>query len=478
MATRRDLLKLGVVGGVAAALPLESAVSALTDESVSASVTPFTSAMPVPVVLRPARRTKDADIYDVEMIEAATEVVPGLTTTMRTYNGTYPGATIRARRGRSVIVRQRNALGVDTSVHLHGGHVPSAHDGHPMDLLKPGASREYHYPNTQHAAALWYHDHAHGSEAENVYRGLHASYILTDEFEQGLPLPSGKFEVELQIRDARIETDGTLRYIRAQDRPHMLVNGKERPYFQVAARKYRFRVYNVSVDRFMSLRLADGSEFTQIGSDGGFLPAPVTVNEMRLSSAERADIVIDFSRYKPGTSVVLQNTSALATENADVLRFDIGRPVHDDSRVPRALFHCPPTPPATVQREFALQWDAVLARYAINGKTYDPNRVDVQAKLGATEIWTIKNTDKQAPPPNFHLNHNFHTHLTQFRVLDRNGVPVGPTESGWKDTVMVAPGDTVRIALTWTDYTGRFVVHCHQLPHSDYSQMAEIEITS
>ncbi|PSL52696.1 FtsP/CotA-like multicopper oxidase with cupredoxin domain [Saccharothrix carnea] len=478
MATRRDVLKLAVVGGIVAAVPVEAAVAELTSTADPASATPFAAEMPVPTVLRPTSRTRDTDFYDIRMFDTTAEVIPGLVTGVRTYNGSFPGPTIRAARGRQVVVRHHNGLAVDTSVHLHGGHVPAGHDGHPMDLLKPGATREYHYPNAQAAASLWYHDHAHGLEAENVYRGLHASYVVTDEHERGLKLPSGKYEVELQLRDARIEQDGTLTFTRAQSRPHLLVNGRERPHFRVAARKYRFRVYNVSVDRFMSLRLADGGEFVQIGSDGGFLAAPVGLTELRLSAGERADVVVDFSRYKPGTSVVLQNTSALATENPDVLRFDVGFPAYDDSRVPPVLLAAAALPPATVERRFVLEWNAAQARYTINGQVYDPARVDVQAKLGTTEIWTVVNADAPAPAPNFHLNHNFHTHQTQFRVLDRNGVPVRPAEAGQKDVVMVAPGDTVRLALTWKNFTGRYVVHCHQLPHSDYSQMLEIEITA
>jgi len=469
-------LKLAAVGGVVAVLPLEQAVSAIASAAPAPSK-PFTLPMPVPTVLRPTERTRHADVYDVKMVGTTTEMIAGLTTSVYSYNGTYPCPTIRAAKGRPVIVRQTNALGVDTAVHLHGGAVAAGHDGHPMDIIKPGAKREYHYPNIQQAAGLWLHDHAHLLESENVYRGLHASYIISDDTERGLKLPSDKYEVELQIRDARIEQDGSLTYTRAQDRPHILVNGRERPYFKVAARKYRFRVYNVSVDRFLSLRLADGSEFVQIGTDGGFLPAPVTRNELRMSSAERVDVIVDFSRYKPGTSVVLQNTSALPTENADVMRFDIGGPARDDSRVPSVLVPATPLPTATVERRFVLQWEPVQARYTINGLVYDPNRIDAHIKRGTTEIWTIVNADTSAPPPNFHLNHNFHPHLAQFHVLDRNGVVVRPEEAGRKDVVMVAPGDTVRMSVTWSDFTGRFVIHCHQLPHSNYGQMATIEIT-
>lgn len=476
MIDRRDLLKLTAVGGALAALPMERWVAALAADGPAPSRA-FTAEMPLPAVLAPAARTQTADVYRVRMSETAAEIIPGLRTVVRSYGDRFPAPTIRATQGRPVIVQQTNRLSVETAVHLHGGHVAPEHDGHPMDVLAPGASRRYQYPNTQPAAALWYHDHAHMLEAENVYRGLHAAYLIGDDVERRLPLPSGRYEVPLQIRDARIEANGTLTYTRAQDRPHMLVNGKERPWFRVEARRYRLRIYNFSVDRLLRLQLGDGATLTQVGTDGGLLSAPVELTELRMSSGERADVVVDFSRYRPGSSVVLLNANALPTENADVMRFDVvAANGQDQSRVPSRLAELPPVPQAQVQRNFVLRFDRPTLKYVINDLTYDPDRVDVQTRRGTSEIWTITNADTPAPAPNFHLNHNFHTHLAQFRVLDRNGVPVGPTEAGLKDVVLVAPGDTVRIALTWTTYTGRYVFHCHQLPHSGEAQMGTVEI--
>ncbi|NHD19337.1 multicopper oxidase domain-containing protein [Actinopolyspora sp. BKK1] len=476
MLNRRGMIKLATAGGAVAAMPAGNglAASASTDPAPSK---PFTLPMPIPPVLSPKRSLDDVDFYRVHMTETRTEIIPGLQTTVRTYDGTFPSPTIRARRGRPVAIQQINNLDVETAVHLHGGIVAPEHDGHPTDVLAPGASRTYYYPNEQPAAGLWYHDHAHMLSSENVYRGLEASYLLSDENERALPLPSGRYEIPLQIRDARIEKNGTLTYTRAQDRPHMLVNGRERPFFRLEARKYRLRVYNFSIDRLLNLQLADGSPITQIGTDGGLLETPVEQTELRLSAGERADIVVDFSRYTPGSSIVLENTNALSTENADVMRFDvIASREPDPSSVPDRLATLPAVPETTVHRDFELRFDEDARKYVINDKLYDPDRVDVRTRLGNSEIWTITNADTPKPPPNFHLNHNFHTHLAHFRVLERNGVPVGPVEAAMKDVVLVAPGDTVRIALTWGPHTGRYVYHCHQLPHAAEAQMGTIEI--
>lgn len=487
MLNRRNLLKVAAIGGPTALLGWDRAPGGPSAEPVAlpaaparsapggraARIVPFAHAMRVPPVLSPVSRTGSSDLYQLRMARTQVEIVKGLLTTVRTYGDCFPGPTIRAVKGREVVVQQTNDLDVHTSVHLHGGHVPSRYDGLPMDLVEPGETREYRYPNEQVAASLWYHDHAHGLEAENVYRGLAGAYLLSDPHESGLPLPGGEFDIPLLIRDARIETDGGLVYTDPYACPHMLVNGKERPYFEVAARKYRLRVFNVSPNRHVSLRFADGEPFTQIASDGGLLAAPVQLDELTLAGAERAEIVVDFARYPVGESVVLENTAALETERPEVLRFDITRTAEDRSRIPDVLATLPPIPQATVHREFEL---TTFPDTRINGRKYDPDRTDVRTTVGTSEIWTIHNHLTRRPAGVFHAPHSFHTHLVRFRVLDRNGEPVGPAEAGLKDTVPIHPGETVRIAMTWGDYPGKYVYHCHHMVHSSHGQMGRIDV--
>ncbi|MEE1929397.1 multicopper oxidase family protein [Streptomyces sp. TRM 70351] len=479
MLNRRNLLKLTAAGGAAALFPWERVAAAGSPATgpaalaETADAAPFAQAMPVPRVLRPVRSTRSADFYRMRMKEADAEIVKGLTSRVRTYGGTFPGPTIRARSGREVVIRQTNGLTVPTAVHLHGGHVRSEHDGLPMDTIEPGDSRTYRYPNTQRASSLWYHDHAHHLEAENVFLGLHGTYLLSDREERRLPLPSGRYDIPLAIRDARVEADGTLRYTRPSDCPNMLVNGKERPYFEVAARKYRLRLYNACANRYLRLRFADGAEFTQIGSDGGLLAEPVGHTEVTLLGGERLDVVVDFARYRVGTSVVLENTGALPGERPEVMRFDVVRGTADRSRVPDRLAELPPVPRGTVERDFTLQ---TFPAMTINGRTYDPERADVVTRVGSSEVWTIRNVDTPVAPPDFHVWHSFHTHLVMFRVLERNGGPAGPTDAGLKDTVTLGPGESVKIAMTWGEYSGQYVFHCHQLGHSSGGQMGRIDV--
>jgi FtsP/CotA-like multicopper oxidase with cupredoxin domain len=428
---------------------------------------PFSVAMPISPVLRPTRTSHHTDHYDITIREADVELVPGLTTAAYTYNGHFPGPTIRARTGRAVKVRYHNKLQTAANVHLHGGHTPAASDGYPMALIAPGAYRDYTYPNKQQGTALWYHDHTHGDEAEHVYRGLHGFYVIEDDHERKLRLPSGKYDVPIMLRNIALDDTGAMVLGDPNDRPIVLANGKQQPHFSVAARKYRFRLLNASNLAVFLLTLP-GAKLVQIGSDGGLLPAPVERSQLTMSSAERVDLVVDFSHFPVGTQLFLNEATA-----GPILRFDVTRHAHDESRLPARLRPLPVLPAATVDREVTLSFnlDPDNTSGLVNGKPYDPDRVDFTVKRGATEIWKVTNGDGQ-----YGIHHNFHLHLVQFQVLDRNGQPPTADDKGLKDTVPILPGESVRLKAHFTDYLGEYVYHCHVLEHSSFGMMATLNI--
>jgi spore coat protein A len=485
MVSRRHIFALGTVAGAAAvpvmlrqagasanaAVPPVAGIESLHSGHSAATGTSTTpaavAAMPIPPTLRPARSTRDTDYYQLTAAPATAELVPGLSTPVLAYGGSYVGPTIRARSGRRVVVTHANALDMPTALHLHGGHTAAADDGHPMDVIEPGASRRYTYPNCQPGATLWYHDHAHHMESEHVYRGLHGFYLLEGRDEKALRLPSGAYDIPIMLTDANIDATGALVYT-ANDfsgRSTVLVNGRPQPYLAVAARKYRLRLLDAANLRFFTLSLNGGEPMVQIATDGGLLPAPVPVSEVPLSPGERAEVVVDFSRYPVGSQVYLTDG------NRQLMRFDVVREGHGDRPLPQRLRPLPPLPPATATRDVALGINLAIGAFAINNQAFDPDRVDALIRRGSTEIWTLTNTDGQ-----FGIPHNLHLHLVQFRVLDRNGVPPRSAEAGLKDTVTVAPGETVRIQATFADYLGRFVYHCHMLDHSALGMMAQMEI--
>ncbi|MFK4071891.1 multicopper oxidase family protein [Streptomyces sp. NPDC029674] len=486
MIQRRTVLKTGAaltgtIGSAGLLVPaVASSAPAKAADLDPAAIAQFTQAMPVPKVLQPYSVSSTASYYRMTMKEADAQIVPGFTTRVRTFNGSFPGPLIKAVSNRRVVIQQTNQLGVPASVHLHGAHVPESSDGAPMDLVAAGGgTKTYTYPNSQPHANMWFHDHAHHYESETVYRGLTGFYLLTDPVEQRLPLPSGTYDVPIALSDAHFDDAGQLVYAMGDRlRTVLLTNGKAWPYFQVAARKYRLRLFNMSNMRFFTLKLSDGSVLQQIGSDGGLLEKPVEVTSVALSPGERADVVVDFSRYPAGTRLVLENTAPRrpdepAEQIGKVLQFRIGAPAADSSSVPAALRTLPALGTATVNRSFELSMDetGATADSFINGKAYDMDRVDTEVEYGATEIWTVRNTNTRMP-------HNFHMHLVQFRVLERNGSPVtsGP-ESGLKDTVSLLPGETVKLQATFTGYEGTYVYHCHMFDHAAMGMMANFRVT-
>lgn len=424
---------------------------------------PFSRRMPVPPELTPERSRSGVDLYRIPIRPATAEFLPGHPTPVRTYAGRFVGPTIRARTGRPVLATFTNQLDVPSNVHLHGGHIAQKDDGHPMDVIAPGQSRTYEYPNRQQGATLWYHDHAHHLEADNVYHGLSAFYIIEDDAERDLGLPSGAYDIPIMLRDCQLDANGALVYPGAPwDRTTILANGVITPHFPVAARKYRFRLLSSALERTFRLTLG-GAEMVQIASDGGLLPAPVPRDEIVLGSAERTDVVIDFSRHPVGAQLVLYDVTG------PVLRFDVTRKAADDSRVPDRLRPLPALPPATVERNLTFRFDGDVG--LVSGQAYDPNRVDFRVRRGTTEIWRITNEDVELAIP-----HTFHMHLEQFRVLDRDGKPPTLDDAGRKDTVFVGPGETVRVQARFTDYLGIYPYHCHYLDHSAAGMMAQMEI--
>ncbi|MFE1248971.1 multicopper oxidase family protein [Streptomyces sp. NPDC058735] len=485
MIHRRDVLKTGAaltgaLGGAGLLVPAVAAPAQAADLDPT-TVPQFQQAMPLPEVLEPVGDRGMTSYYDMSIEEADAEILPGRLTRVRTFNGRFPGPVIKAVSGRRVVVRQTNQLSVPTSIHLHGGHVPQNSDGSPMDLIAPGGgSKTYTYPNHQPHANLWFHDHAHEQESENVYRGLTGLYLLTDDVEQNLNLPSGRYDVPIALRDARFDESGQLVYTMGdfKNRQVLLANGRAWPYFNVAARKYRFRLFNTSNMRFYALQLSDGSAFQQIGSDGGLLAEPLDLTSVFLAPGERADIVVDFSRYTVGSTLILGNAGGLlpgdpADQVGRVLQFRVGGPAEDTSSVPATLRTLPALGTATVRRSFVLSMDETgkTMDAFINGKSYAMNRIDTEIEYGATETWTVRNANVYTP-------HNFHIHLVQFRVLERDGKPVtsGP-ESGLKDTVTLKPGETVRLQATFTGYEGTYVYHCHMLDHSAMGMMASFRVS-
>lgn len=483
MATRREILKaLGAAGASAALLPFNKAFGATNDSSGVAS---FSQALRIPPVLNPTSSTGSADYYDLQVTQTSGTIIPGKSTPFIGYNGMTPGPTIKARVGRQAVVNVYNGLPSTTLgnttgkivTHLHGGHTPSASDGFPTDYVNPGTSRTYTYPNNQLPSTMWYHDHTMDVTGPHVWYGMAGFYLLTDSTEEALNLPSGAYEVPLVIQDRKFNSSGQFVYnktMNGETGDAALVNGVVQPYFNVAKRKYRFRVLNGSNSRSYRLALSNGASFKVIGMEGGLLSAPVTVTSITLWPAERADIVIDFSGIAVGSNVTLRNTNVSSSNTMyNLMRFNVTTTATDTSTVPSTLR--PMTrwtaSQATVTRNFTLSGGGMMGggTWTINGSAFNANTPIHSSKLNVIERWNFTNQSM--------LNHPIHLHGAGFQILTVGGAAPAATHAGWKDVVVVpAMLGTASILVKFTDYTGKYVMHCHNLEHEDMAMMARFDV--
>jgi spore coat protein A len=447
--------------------------------------------LPIPPVAQPTRSDASGDYYTITQRPAVQQVVPRAEATpIEGYNGTWPGPTIVAHRGRPSIVTQTNQLGHPITVHNHGHKAPPQDDGHPADLVAPGASREYRYPNDQAAGTFWLHDHTMNVTGPNLWNGLASMYIIKDDIWDRLNLPSGEFDVPLIIQDRKFHGDGTFNYPSPPFGDVACVNGARTPRMQVARRRYLFRLLNGSDHRVFRMLMqpfnyergvsAPYVPFKVVASDGGLLSRSVYKEALVIAPAERYAIVVDFSNYPVGSSVVMRNTFAVPPPQlplADIMRFDIVRDAPDDSSpTPDVLL---PTPierfdpdKADVTRVVELgRADSDVpdhGNWQINGKMYDPARIDFRAKLGQTEVWNLVNSTN--------ANHTIHVHLVQFQIIELEGGLPPEEQRGWKDTVLLTPNVNAKIMMRWEGYKGLYVFHCHIIGHEDQAMMAQIEV--
>jgi spore coat protein A len=498
---------------------------------------PFTQPLPIPPALPPTRVEGTDDIFDIWESRGETEIVPGFRTAIWGYNlaglpAITPGPTILARKGRRVIINFENRLppnedptGViitteidprkhpfhdsSTSVHLHGINADHIADGYPDDedghkhRKSPGEFFTHFYPNNeyQRPCTMWYHDHSVHVTSLHIYRGLAAFYLLTDEVEDALRLPGspladgprtyGFFDIPLAVKDVMITPDemddrppGTLVYNNCSHMGAfgdvMTVNGKQQPRLDVANRKYRFRLLDASDSRqyWFALRRADRLDgpdepFTLIGTDQGLLAAPLPVTDFHAGPSERYEFVVDFARYPIGTRLVLVNKLIDPDEKRlfQIMAFDVTRVEPDPSQVPPVLR--PAEHPADVQppaRERFWLFDRSGGYWAINGKIWDANRVDARPVVNTTEDWTLQ-VDSGG------WGHPVHLHLGRFRVIKVEGRPPRPGElEGFKDTVWVGPNQKVVVRHQFWNFTGRYVMHCHNGSHEDHDMMTQWEV--
>jgi FtsP/CotA-like multicopper oxidase with cupredoxin domain len=447
----------------------------------------------------------------------------GPASTLQRLEGSYLGPVIRLRRGQRVRVRFINQLGEPSIVHWHGLDVPELADGHPRLAVNDGAEYAYDFEITNRAGTYWYHPHPHMRTAPQVYQGLAGLLLVSDPEEDALGLPGAESELLCVLQDRRFDATNQLVYAstaRGAGRgmgmgrggmggmaqmmetmngwlgDRMLVNGRVQPTVDVDRRTYRVRLLNGSNARFYKLAWSDGSPVTVLGGDGGLLERARTQPAVTLAPGQRADLLLDLSAHTRGSNVQLQS---LPFPSAHVGRVGM---MGETARVPQGAPLTLMTlrvsgaqgpqyrvPERLSTHDFREAASAPIRRvpltfmqmeWLLDGRVFDLVDVaDVETVApGATHIWEFVN---QPNPMGMAMGHPIHLHGPQFRVLSRSGgsanaLREGINDAGWVDTVLVLPGEIVRVQVTFSRHPGLYLYHCHILEHEDMGMMRNFRI--
>lgn len=492
----------------------------------------FVNRLTIPQIAKPLGKIDDKNYYEIEMIETKHyfhKLFPP--TQVWAYNGMVPGPTFDIFRDQIINVKWANCLplkhflpvdhtlhgAVDTFsgrsvVHLHGANVEADSDGFPeawftrdYEFTGPAFTRKiYEYTNHQQGTTLWYHDHSLGITRLNVYAGLAGLYLIRDNLEKRLQLPSGEYEIPLLIQDKSFNQDGSLSYPDTPPFPvkvkpsvvpafignTLAVNGKLWPSLSVEPRKYRFRILNASNTRAYNLSLSNSLSFYQIGTDGGLLDKPVRLSSFILEPAERIDIIIDFANLERQEITLLNADTDPNTSVVMQFKVDLPLKGRDASQIPKELYPMDNLDPRLARKTRDMTLSASTDEYGrpmllLNNMMWQDPATE-KPELDSIEVWNILNLTAFAHP--------IHVHLVQFRIIDRRPFDVQtyqregkivytgpaelpePYESGWKDTMRAEPGKANRIIMHFKEHSGDYVWHCHILEHEDHDMMRPMRV--
>jgi blue copper oxidase len=407
-------------------------------------------------------------------------------------SGGLLGPTLSLESGGMLGVTLRNRLSEGTNLHWHGLTVPAALDGFPDSVVAAGAAKSYAFPVTARAGLYWYHPHQMGSTARQAYRGLAGLIRVSDPQERAVGLPDGVDEIPLVVQDKRL-AGGGFAYDPTMDEvmagwtgERILVNGALAPVVSVRRGWARLRILNGSNARVYDLAFQDGRPFVVIGSDGGLVGTPASASEILLGPGERVDVLVDFSADAAGVLTYLRSEAFANGGTQGKQGFRIAKFVVDSAAgAQRGALPVLPDPGmpsgdrSDTTRLFELSGEGGMSMmggmsgmHRINGKSWDPRRIDAEVVAGSTEIWVFRNPSTEIHP--------VHIHGLQFRILERTGgrTALAPHERGWKDTFVLLPGESARLVLTFPDQSGIFLLHCHNLEHEEDGMMLQFRIHS
>jgi FtsP/CotA-like multicopper oxidase with cupredoxin domain len=409
---------------------------------------------------------------ELEARETEWEISPGRLVAGYGFNGQVPGPTIEGRVGDLLVVRLTNSLAEPTTIHWHGLRVPASMDGTEMvqHPVEPGTSFEYRF-RLPDAGIFWYHPHMH--ETEQMERGMYGALVV-----RGPGEPELDAEKLVIFDDLKLDRKGSIARFgglaqRSKGRLGQvrLVNGRAGRELEIhAGQVERWRVLNASSSRYVRLSIG-GRPFTILGTDGGLIPAPLTVSDAVLAPADRLDIAV--GPFSEGEAVGIDSLpydrgGMVKEEAGHYATLRVGVAAASRAEIPSVLRRIDPlvTDPVTPNRTIPLGIRMSLRHgvdWTIEGEAHhhaDP------VKVGDLQVWDIVNQTA--------MDHPFHLHGFFFQVLEVNGNP--PATISWEDTINVPKKGRVRIAWLPDDRPGSWMYHCHILEHAAAGMMAHFDV--
>jgi suppressor of ftsI len=430
------------------------------------------------------------------VVQRASKVLlAGRPTEFWTYNGLAPGPLIEVFEGDTVRIRLENRLAQDTTVHWHGLPVPPNQDGSPMDPVSPGANRTYEFALPEGSAGTyWFHPHTHKHTAEQVFRGLAGLFIVRSRAD---PVPAEIEEKLLVISDLRLASDGSIPadtvmdWQNGREGNYVLVNGQYQPTLDInPGQSQRWRILNATNARYLRLALT-GHTLTLIGTDGGLLQSPVPgLDEILLAPAERVEVIVT-AALAAGATAVLQSLPyergtmgmgmmGSGTSTIPLLTVKYSRAAALPVALPTELRPIGSLGVPTAYKHLVLSSGmgmggmmaaGTMMQFLIDGKSFDPARVDLTSRINQVEQWTVENRSS--------MDHPFHLHGTQFQVVSRSrgAATIPETNLAWRDVVNVAAFESVVFKVVQARL-GMRMYHCHILEHEDQGMMGVLEVVA
>jgi FtsP/CotA-like multicopper oxidase with cupredoxin domain len=459
--------------------------------------------------------------HKTKVLRYSARVIHGDADAVRYIEGSYLGPVITVRRGQRIRVQFQNGIHEKSIVHWHGLHVPEMMDGQPRYAVEAGSMYSYEFTVTNRAGTYWYHPHPHRTTGPQVYFGLAGLFVVADDEALDQALPHGEHDIPLVIQDRSFDSNNQLLYLTGgmMDRmtgfhgDRILVNGKSDQEMTVSPVPHRLRILNGSNARIYKLAWDDGTPVTLIGTDGGLIEEASNYPYLMVAPGERVELWIDFGSLEKGTARTLQSLPFQDSFFSN----NMGRMHHGRGMMEREAgtgtmfynetinimsfrtvtnrdgFETPPIKLSSIETKdisdavnrkkprhfnFSMRGMAPL----INNRMYEPGVVSPLevVKLGTTEVWELSN-GSSGMMGMMQMPHPVHIHGLQFRIVDRDidrdyrdiweTVREGWVDSGLKDTLLLMPGMRVKLLMSFDDYPGMFLYHCHNLEHEDAGMM-------